>query len=58
MQAFPFMRQTGEHEVSFCVQEQPLHEVLRYLSDQKISLSRLERVEPTLESLFLEVVEK
>lgn len=35
-----------------------LPELLRYLADKNIPITRLERQEPTLESLFMEVVEK
>lgn len=35
-----------------------LFDVLKYISDQKIPVGKIERIEPTLESLFLEVVEK
>lgn len=58
MQTFRSLRQKGDHEFCFREKEQPLPDVLRYLSDRRIPLFKLERVEPTLESLFMEVVEQ
>ncbi|MGN1001970.1 MAG: ATP-binding cassette domain-containing protein [Oscillospiraceae bacterium] len=57
VQVFPALRQKGAHEFAFREKEQPLFAVMGYLADRKIPLTRLERVEPTLESLFMEVVE-
>ncbi len=54
-ETFPFLEQTGKH----CLRlEQPnkLPELLHFLAERQISLLRLERMEPTLEDLFLEVI--
>lgn len=56
--AFPKMKREGECIVSFRTEDHPLPRVLQYLAQQTISPVRLERMEPTLESLFLEVVQK
>ena len=56
--AFTAMHQKESHVLSFREKEQPLFEVMRYLSDRSIPITKLERVEPTLESLFMEAPEK
>ena len=38
MQTFRSLRQKGDHEFCFCEKEQPLPDVLRYLSDRRIIL--------------------
>lgn len=55
---FPKMKREGECIVSFRTEDHPLPRVLQYLAQEAISPVRLERMEPTLESLFLEVVQK
>ena len=52
------MAQTGKDKIYFDESQYALFDVLRYISEKRIRLLRLERVEPTLESLFMEVVEK
>ncbi len=42
----------------FTGSEEALFEVMGYLSKKRIPLLKLERIEPSLESLFMEVVEK
>ncbi len=56
--AFPGMRQTEGNQLCFSEKEHSVFEVLRYLADRQIPLLKVQRVEPTLESLFMEVVEK
>lgn len=58
MQTFHSMHQKAEHTVSFHEKDHVLFDVLRFVTDSKLTLSKLERVEPTLESLFMEVVEE
>lgn len=36
----------------------PIHELLGYVTERKIPIVRIERMEPSLESLFMEVVKK
>jgi ABC-2 type transport system ATP-binding protein len=55
--AFPGMRSQGQ-QLIFREQENTVFEVLRFVTDRKLPLSKLEHLEPTLESLFLEVTEK
>ena len=58
IQTFRSMHQKAEHTVSFHEKDHVLFDVLRFVTDSKLTLSKLERVEPTLESLFMEVVEE
>ena len=57
-QAFPDMRQTGRGRLVFPKGENTLFDVLRFAADRRILVLKLERIEPSLESLFMEVVEK
>lgn len=54
-QAFPNMEQTGDDQLTFRESAYNAFDVMRYVADHKISITRLERMEPTLESLFMEV---
>lgn len=55
---FPEMRQTGQNQLVFSEKDYVPGEVFRFVADQAVPVVRIERVEPTLESLFVEVVEK
>lgn len=58
LKQFPDIRLIGEHQFCFCEKKYSLHEMLNYISEQKITISKIERMEPTLESLFMEVIER
>ena len=58
LQAFPRLRSIGKNQLAFFQSDHAVFEIMRFLADQRITLLRFERVEPTLESLFMEVVEK
>ena len=58
LQVFSGLRQLGRNQLCFCETEYSLFDVLRFVTDKKLSLLKMERVEPTLESLFMEVIEK
>ena len=58
MKAFPGMEQRSGKHLAFHEGERSAFEVLRFLSDEKIGLLKFERMEPTLESLFVEVTQK
>ena len=58
MNTFPKMHRISEFVLTFRVEDHPLANILRYLADSQIALTRLERIEPTLETLFMEVVEQ
>ena len=55
---FPGMRPQGQTRLIFREDASTLFDVLRFVTDKKLPLLKLERLEPTLESLFMEVVEK
>lgn len=57
-QAFSNMKHMGENQLSFCERNLSVFEVLRFVTDRQITLLKFERVEPTLESLFMEVTGK
>lgn len=53
--AFPKIKLTERGCAIFSERDHALSEIYRFLADNRISLLRIERCEPTLESLFLEV---
>jgi ABC-2 type transport system ATP-binding protein len=55
LQAFPEMQRAEAGGLCFRQREHELQDVLRFLADHRIPLTKLERLEPTLESLFMEV---
>ena len=57
-QNFPCMQQIAQNVLTFRETEHTASDVLRFLSERDISILKLERVEPTLESLFMEVTQK
>ena len=57
-EAFPAMAQTGPNLLSFDEKACGVFDVLRFAADRRIPLLKMERAEPDLESLFLEVVDK
>jgi ABC-2 type transport system ATP-binding protein len=56
--AFPDMHETGTNQLVFGEGNHVPADVLRFVADQAVPVVKIERVEPTLESLFVEVVEK
>ena len=58
LEAFPAAKRTGKTALSFDEKALALPDALRFVADRKIGLQKIERAEPSLESLFLEVVEK
>ena len=58
IQAFPIMKQIGRNQLTFYESVLCIFDVLRFVSEQHIDLLKFERVEPTLESLFMEVTQK
>ena len=54
---FSYLVQKGQTQVSFSGSEEVLFQVLSFLTEQKILVLKLERQEPTLESMFMEVLE-
>lgn len=56
--AFPSMRKSEANQLVFSEKDYSLEHILHFLADKRISLVKLARREPTLESLFVEAVEK
>ena len=55
---FADMKQIGNNKLAFRESSYLISDVLRFIADNNIAILKLERVEPTLETLFMEVVEK
>ena len=53
--AFPRLQATGERQLILSESDLSHLDVLSYVSEQRIPLVRMEREDPTLESLFMEV---
>ena len=58
LQAFPKLRSLGRNQLRFFDKDYDIFEVLHFITERQIVLLKLERVEPTLESLFMEVILK
>ena len=56
LQYFGSMEQEKGRGVSFCEEDHSVSEVLRFVADSNMPLIKIERMEPSLESLFMEVV--
>lgn len=54
---FPFLKVTGERRL-LLENPEKLPDILYFLGDKRISLLRMEKLEPTLEDLFMEVIGK
>ena len=55
---FSDCKRIGKTQIEFCEKEHTLFEILQHLTKHKISVLKIERMEPSLESLFMEVVAK
>ena len=56
--AFPDAKEIDRNKVTFLENKYSASEVLRFVADHRISLLKVERLEPSLEDLFMEVTEK
>jgi ABC-2 type transport system ATP-binding protein len=56
-EAFPTLRRADGNRLIFSVKDTSAFEVLDFVSAHRIPLVRWERVEPTLETMFMEVIE-
>lgn len=57
-QAFPDIKQTGRNQLAFREGGYSVFDILRFVAERQILFLKMERTEPTLESLFMEVIEK
>lgn len=55
LQAFPAMKLMERNQICFSEKEYNVFEILQFVTENRLALLKLERVEPTLESLFMEV---
>lgn len=55
LQAFGGMRRCDGLRLAFFESDHPLHRVLGFVAERRLPIVRIEREEPTLESLFMEV---
>lgn len=58
MDNFKDIRHTEENTLVFSGEENKVFDVLRYVYENKISIQKMERIEPSLEDVFLEVMKK
>ena len=58
LNTFPEVKKIDENKVIFSEDKRSVSEVLRFVADHRISLLKVERLEPSLEDLFMEVTEK
>ena len=56
--AFPSMQSIGNAMLRFNEKEHGFFEVVRFITEKKLPVLKIERLEPTLESMFMEVVKK
>ena len=56
--AFPEVKAIDRNKVTFSENQYSAPEILRFVADHRISLLKVERLEPSLEDLFMEVTEK
>ena len=57
MQAFDGMERIDDHNLRFCERNGELYTVLAWIVEKKVPLIKIEKLEPSLENLFMEVVQ-
>lgn len=55
IKAFRDLKRTEQNTLIFHGDENRFFDIMQYVAESKIPMQRIERIEPTLESLFLEV---
>jgi ABC-2 type transport system ATP-binding protein len=55
---FPSAKADGNETLSFSGGEEDMHALLAFIAENKIPFTKIERAEPTLEALFMEVAAK
>lgn len=58
LDTFSTLHQNDSGTLTFSGEKSSIYEILRYIADNRIGIQRVERLEPSLESLFLEVIGK
>ena len=54
-EAFRELQRTEVNVLVFLGEENRFFDIIKYISENKVPIQKIERIEPTLESLFLEV---
>lgn len=57
-ETFPCMHTVSARQLQFREKDHSLFEVMQYLALEQIGISKLERIEPSLETLFMEAVKE
>ena len=57
LNSFSKMKKLDQSKAAFCETQHSAADVLRFVADRRISLLKIERMDPTLEDLFMEVTE-
>lgn len=58
LRAFPKLKQTGQNLLSFKENRHSVFEVMHFITENRVPVLKLERLEPTLESMFMEALKK
>lgn len=58
LRTFHTLRQADRNVLVFSGDRSGIYDILKYVADHKISIQKIERLEPSLEALFLEVMKK
>lgn len=58
LNTFPAIKKSDGGKISFSESECPVSELLRFIADRSIPILKIERREPSLEDLFMEVSER
>lgn len=58
LNAFPKMQKTGENELAFSDNNYAVAQIFRFIADNNPSVLKVEKIEPTLENLFMEVTQE
>ena len=56
--SFPDAKIVGENQITFSESDYSASDMLRFVADNNIAILKFERIEPTLENLFMEVTGK
>ncbi len=55
---FPLLHHIGNTQLQFSEREYSFFEIMHFIAENKLAVLKIERIEPTLESMFMEVVKK
>lgn len=58
LRIFHTLRKTDKNTLAFSGDRSGIYDILKYMADNKIKIQKIERLEPSLEDLFLEVIKK